>query len=96
MCPTESAPEISAPSRPRLNSRPVDSTISHPGSVRINIEGAFIAEYEPNTPNVSPNRGGNHETKDIRLPNHTGVVSHIAVDVSDTGLLDVLHSQRLY
>lgn len=25
--------------------------------------------------------GGKHDTKDIRLPNHTAVVSHIAVDV---------------
>ncbi|KAI2610454.1 fumble-domain-containing protein [Hypoxylon sp. NC1633] len=70
--------------RPRTmtSTAEIDSTISHPGSVRINVKGAYIVDTpeEPGTPaNVSGN--SYHETKDIRLPNHTAVVSHIAVDI---------------
>lgn len=96
--------------RPRTatNTAEIDSTINHPGSVRINVKGAFIVDRtEPGTPaaavsasaaapsilgDLSPgllalqqgsSNGGSgiHETKDIRLPNHTAVVSHIAVDI---------------
>ncbi|CAJ2504526.1 Uu.00g119200.m01.CDS01 [Anthostomella pinea] len=75
----------------------IDSTITHPGSVRINVKGAFIVDTSehPGTPangngngngigngNGNGNgSGSNHEGKDIRLPNHTAVVSHIAVDI---------------
>lgn len=71
-------------SRVRTNAIEIDDTIIHPGSVKINVEGAFIVDQEgrslasPLAP--SPN-GGSHDTKDIRLPNHTAVVSHIAVDI---------------
>lgn len=66
----------------------IDSTINHPGSVRINVKGAFIVDQGSTSPTgaghhlngrVSPDH---HQTKDIRLPNHTAVVSHIAIDVS--------------
>ncbi|ORY60524.1 pantothenate kinase [Pseudomassariella vexata] len=75
--------------RPRTitNTAEIDSTISHPGSVRINVKGAFIVDTTPGpgTPaggiNGSPVGSSAHETKDIRLPNHTAVVSHIAVDI---------------
>ncbi|KAH8661908.1 fumble-domain-containing protein [Xylariales sp. PMI_506] len=65
----------------------IDSTIIHPGSVRINVKGAFIVDTpEPGTPAAagpggSPVGSSYHDTKDIRLPNHTAVVSHIAVDI---------------
>ncbi|KAI0401570.1 fumble-domain-containing protein [Xylaria palmicola] len=63
----------------------IDSTISHPGSVRINVKGAFIVDgtEQPSTPANGPtnSNGSYHEGKDIRLPNHTAVVSHIAVDI---------------
>ncbi|KAL1640757.1 hypothetical protein SLS58_006579 [Diplodia intermedia] len=60
-----------------------DPTIRHPGNVYINVQGAFIVDDEPRTPE-SPESDYEHEhgSKDIRLPNHTAVVSHIAVDVS--------------
>jgi len=67
-------------SRTRTNTAEIDEAIVHPGSVKINVKGAFIVDQEARTPD-SPN-GGSHDTKDIRLPNHTAVVSHIAVDVS--------------
>lgn len=71
------------------NTAEIDSTIIHPGSVRINVKGAFIVDTpgsrSPRSPagiNGSPPLSGSyHETKDIRLPNHTAVVSHVAVDV---------------
>jgi type II pantothenate kinase len=62
----------------------IDETLSHPGSVRINVKGAFIVDQDTATPTTPDGRSGSpgrHETKDIRLPNHTAVVSHIAVDV---------------
>ncbi|KAK1780499.1 pantothenate kinase [Copromyces sp. CBS 386.78] len=66
----------------------LDTALSHPGSVRINVKGAFIVEHgsasPPQTPSGSSSRGGSpsrQESKDIRLPNHTSVVSHIAVDI---------------
>ena len=65
----------------------IDKAIIHPGAVRINVEGAFIVDSHPGSPTETP--GGKngrisppHETSDIRLPNHTAVVSHIAIDVS--------------
>ncbi|ETS84272.1 hypothetical protein PFICI_02297 [Pestalotiopsis fici W106-1] len=71
--------------RTETNTAEIDSTIVRPGSVRINVKGAFIVD----TPEGSPTSNGAaapagstaHETKDIRLPNHTAVVSHIAVDI---------------
>lgn len=69
----------------------IDSTINHPGSVRINVKGAFIVDQDsssPNNANSHPHPRGSspdhHQTKDIRLPNHTAVVSHIAIDVSSS------------
>lgn len=72
----------------------IDSTINHPGSVKINVKGAFIADQGSSSPTGPAfnfiGRGDysgpthepdHHQTKDIRLPNHTAVVSHIAIDV---------------
>ncbi|KAI0894150.1 fumble-domain-containing protein [Annulohypoxylon nitens] len=76
-----------ATGRPRTmtSTAEIDSTITHPGSVRINVKGAFIVDTpeQPGTPANPSGSGGNsyHETKDIRLPNHTAVISHIAVDI---------------
>jgi type II pantothenate kinase len=74
--------------------------ISHPGAVRINVQGAFIVDEEngPSTPSSERSSetsmslkeledgGYEHDGKDIRLPNHTQGVSHIAVDVSNEPL----------
>jgi hypothetical protein len=53
----------------------------HPGSVRINAEGAFIVDQASTTPIHSNGSPGHHETSDIRLPKQEAVVSHIAIDV---------------
>ncbi|KAF2199862.1 fumble-domain-containing protein [Delitschia confertaspora ATCC 74209] len=57
----------------------IHETITHPGTVRINVQGAFIVDdEEPATPQSEDYE---HDPRDIRLPNHTAVVSHIAVDI---------------
>jgi type II pantothenate kinase len=53
----------------------------NPASVKINVEGAFIVDDETNTRNGTGNEHVHWEHKDIRLPHHTDVVSHVAVDV---------------
>lgn len=53
---------------------------SHPGDVRINVQGAFIVESNPQARDEASD-GVHYERKDIRLPHHTAVVSHVAVDV---------------
>ncbi|KAL7269260.1 hypothetical protein RUND412_008084 [Rhizina undulata] len=72
-----------ASSRPRKNKQ-LDRQLDQPGSVRINVMGAFIVDEEKET--GSPPRAGSPprygaETKDIRLPHHKAEVSHIAVDI---------------
>ncbi|KAJ5885073.1 hypothetical protein N7495_009583 [Penicillium taxi] len=65
--------------RDRVQSR-LTRALIHPGSVKINVTGAFIVDDEPRS--RSPEADGVHyENKDIRLPHHTGVVSHVAVDI---------------
>lgn len=58
----------------------IEETILHPGTVRINVQGAFIVpeDEEPTTPQSEDYE---HDPRDIRLPNHTSIVSHVAVDV---------------
>jgi type II pantothenate kinase len=69
--------------RTRTNTAEIDSTITHPGNVKINVTGAFIVDQDSGSPTNGhgSTNGGSYDTKDIRLPNHTAVVSHIAVDV---------------
>ncbi|KAF2133395.1 fumble-domain-containing protein [Dothidotthia symphoricarpi CBS 119687] len=73
-----SIPDTARPRRPTVLSD-IQDTISHPGNVRINVQGAFIVDEEqPSTPKSEDYE---HDPKDIRLPNHTAVVSHVAVDI---------------
>ena len=63
----------------------IDNAITHPGSVRINVQEAYIVEDDSSSSTEASNgiNGAlHHDTKDIRLPKHTAVVSHVAVDVS--------------
>lgn len=52
-----------------------------PASVKINVEGAFIVDEETSDRNGGGNEFVHWEHKDIRLPHHTDVVSHVALDV---------------
>ena len=53
----------------------IDEVIVHPGTVRINVAGAFV------TDEVSQVEAGSEHSEDIRLPHHTSIVSHVAIDV---------------
>lgn len=77
-----SSPAFGRPRRTTVQSD-IQEAILHPGNVRINVQGAFIVDEEqPGTPQSEDYE---HDPKDIRLPNHTAVVSHIALDVSISG-----------
>ncbi len=63
----------------------IHKTITRPGVVKINVEGAFLVDESPPTPvlaSIDAENGGPRPTQDIRLPHHMAVVSHVAVDVS--------------
>ncbi|KAL9101585.1 MAG: hypothetical protein Q9187_009225 [Circinaria calcarea] len=76
---------LANPVHPNLAFQPVthaiDKTITKPGTVRINVEGAFIVDDGTATPETSDGDGAPNPTRDIRLPHHTAVVSHVAVDI---------------
>ncbi|RMZ88003.1 hypothetical protein DV736_g4769, partial [Chaetothyriales sp. CBS 134916] len=50
-------------------------------SVQINVKGAFIVDDDDAVQTSTENDHIHRERKDIRLPNHTDVVSHVAVDI---------------
>ncbi|CRG82813.1 type II pantothenate kinase [Talaromyces islandicus] len=78
MSPSDHVSAEADPSRPSL-----EDAIINPGAVKINVQGAYIVDDQPPTPDSIPDGDGVHyERKDIRLPHHTSVVSHVAVDVS--------------
>lgn len=74
-------PEVDPNSRRKRPNR-LEEAITNPGAVKINVKGAFIVDDEPRSRSPVEAEGVHYENKDIRLPHHTGVVSHVAVDVS--------------
>lgn len=78
MPPRDSDPRRKRPNRPAR----IEEAISNPGAVKINVKGAFIVDDELRSRSPVDAEGVHYENKDIRLPHHTGVVSHVAVDVS--------------
>ncbi|KAF9765650.1 hypothetical protein IL306_002071 [Fusarium sp. DS 682] len=84
----------------------IDSTIIRPGSVRINVKGAFIVDPDTATPasasgasagavtSLNGRTSPTHpETSDIRLPYHTAIVSHIAIDIGGS-LIKLVYFSR--
>lgn len=59
----------------------IDNTIPSPGAVKINVQGAFIVDDDTTREEAPRDDGAQHDTRDIRLPNHKAVVSHVALDV---------------
>ncbi|EPQ66496.1 Bgt-4605 [Blumeria graminis f. sp. tritici] len=84
----------------RSQTAEIDNTIIHPGAVKINVKGAFIVDQDSTIPNANhaaaTANGGCHDTQDIRLPNHTAVVSHIAVDIGGSLAKLVYFSRELH
>ena len=87
------APAAAAPSNAEeATPHELPPRVPHPGTIKINVQGAFIVDDEEPSPILAPVDGANpeesdgieyqHDTKDIRLPNQTAVVSHVAIDVS--------------
>jgi len=76
----EAAQDTSAVSDHDLTARPA-RVPPIPASVTINVEGAFIVDEVPPQTNGHASEFVHYEHKDIRLPHHTDVVSHVAVDV---------------
>ncbi|KAL9127172.1 MAG: hypothetical protein Q9217_003905 [Psora testacea] len=68
----------------------LDEVILSPGTVKINVQGAFIVEEEKHW----IGDGAQHDTRDIRLPNHTGLVSHVALDIGGSLAKLVYFSQE--
>lgn len=81
MAPSDRFPEVDTNSRRKRPNR-LEEAITNPGAVKINVTGAFIVDDEPRSKSPVDAEGVHYENKDIRLPHHTGVVSHVAVDVS--------------
>ncbi|EMC92972.1 hypothetical protein BAUCODRAFT_268808 [Baudoinia panamericana UAMH 10762] len=83
----------------------VQSAISQPGTIKINVTGAYIIDHEDE--DASQSSGGSspssnpeneeqtyqHHKRDIRLPNHTAVVSHVAADIGGS-LAKVVYFSR--
>ena len=59
----------------------IDDTILSPRAVKINVQGAFIVDEDATFAEAPGEYGAQHDTRDIRLPNHKAVVSHVALDV---------------
>lgn len=72
----------------------LEAAITNPGAVKINVTGAFIVDDEPRSKSPVDAEGVHYENKDIRLPHHTGVVSHVAVDVSQNFIFSAPHCYR--
>jgi type II pantothenate kinase len=87
------ATEIEHPAmkRRRLSSSAgMQQAIAQPGSIKINVTGAHIIDHDDDSsPDRSPTSNHSdheehsyqHHKRDIRLPNHTAVVSHVAADI---------------
>ncbi|EAW09310.1 pantothenate kinase [Aspergillus clavatus NRRL 1] len=74
----------------------LERAITNPGAVKINVKGAFIVDEEPRSKSpASSTDGVYYESQDIRLPHHTGLVSHVAVDIGGSLAKLVYFSREL-
>ncbi|KAI7503627.1 pantothenate kinase 4 [Hortaea werneckii] len=99
--------ERPAAKRRRISSSAVDmqSTIHKPGTIKINVAGAYIIDHgeddasqrsDSNSPPSDPEleeQSYTQHKRDIRLPNHTAVVSHVAADIGGS-LAKVVYFSR--
>lgn len=87
-----------APRERRNSVERMREALENPGTVKINVKGAFIVDDEESEATDEEKTGDSGDgrrrqttspkarspqgrSKDIRLPHHTDVVSHVAVDV---------------
>ncbi|KAK4971219.1 hypothetical protein LTR28_013430, partial [Elasticomyces elasticus] len=94
------------PKRRRISSSAADmqSTITHPGTIKIDVSDAYIVDNDisdpdsqssnSNSPNDAPEEADyEHDKRSLRLPNHTSTVSHVAVDIGGS-LAKVVYFSR--
>lgn len=102
-------PDLERPAakRRRVSSSAADmqSAIAQPGSIKINVTGAYIIDHDDSedgsqgsnhsSPRSPPDeeQSYQHHKRDIRLPNHTSVVSHVAADIGGS-LAKVVYFSR--
>lgn len=93
--------------RRRISSSAADmqSAITQPGSIKINVAGAYIIDHEEDHDSQASNGSSpsgsqeaeeqpyQHHNRDIRLPNHTSIVSHVAADIGGS-LAKVVYFSR--
>lgn len=99
--------ERPASKRRRISSSAADmqSKINRPGAIKINVAGAHIIDHEDEDVSHSSSSSSpigsqeveehsyQHHKRDIRLPNHTSIVSHVAADIGGS-LAKVVYFSR--
>lgn len=83
----------------------MQNAIQQPGTIKINVAGAYIIDHgeddvsqgsgstsPPSDPEIEEQSYTQHK-RDIRLPNHTAVVSHVAADIGGS-LAKVVYFSR--
>ncbi|CAI7664419.1 unnamed protein product [Penicillium pancosmium] len=88
------APDRDSDGRRKRPAR-LEEAITNPGAVKINVKGAFIVDDELRSRSPVEAEGVHYENKDIRLPHHTGVVSHVAVDIGGSLIKLVYFTREL-
>ena len=63
--------------------RRIEETIHKPGAISVDARGAFVVHDGSATPVRDEDAGVLHHIEDIRLPHHTAIVSHVAIDVRE-------------
>jgi type II pantothenate kinase len=88
------------PKRRRVSSSAEDlqHRIVDPGTIKINVSGAYIidngeAASSPSSDSGVEEQGYEHDRRDIRLPNQASVVSHVAADIGGS-LAKVVYFSR--
>lgn len=96
--------ERPAAKRRRISSSAADM-ITQPGTIKINVAGAYIIDHgeedtshgsDSNSPTSDPEfeeQSYTQHKRDIRLPNHTALVSHVAADIGGS-LAKVVYFSR--
>ena len=83
------------PTFPDRKNSLLDETILAPGAVKINVQGAFIVDQDEAPDENLSDEGAQHDSRDIRLPNHKAVVSHVALDIGGSLAKLVYFSREL-
>ena len=88
-----------------ISAADMQSRINQPGAIKINVTGAYIIDHEdddisqgstgssPSASQEGEEQSYQHHNRDIRLPNQTSVVSHVAADIGGS-LAKVVYFSR--